>query len=296
MYQVTIEDMLKAGVHFGHPTSKWHPNFRPFIAMKKNGIHIIDLEKSLKQLEIAGREVSKIVRDGGNILFVGTKKQAIDIIQEGADRCGMFYVVERWLGGTLTNFITIKKSIKRLLMLEKESSEIYDNLTKKELNLLEREKFRLADLHRGIKDMKQLPSAIFFVDAIHEHTAIAEAKRLGVPVFGMVDTNSDPEAIDYPIPANDDSIRSIQLVVNYIADVIIEARGGVVDSPGNKPVVAAAAAVAEAVAPVVEEPLEVQEPAEAEVKTEAAEELVPETAEVEEKSTTEEPENDSEKK
>ncbi|NOZ07676.1 MAG: 30S ribosomal protein S2 [FCB group bacterium] len=229
MYQITIEDMLKAGVHFGHPTSKWNPNFKPFIAMKKNGIHIIDLNKTMSQLEIASREISKIVRDGGNILFVGTKKQAVDIIQEGADRCGMFYIVERWLGGTLTNFMTIKKSIKRLLMLEKESSEIYNNLTKKELNLLEREKFRLADLHRGIKDMKQLPAALFFVDAIHESTAIKEGKRLGIPIFGMVDSNSNPKEIDFPIPANDDSIRSIQIVVNYIVDTIIEARGGVVE-------------------------------------------------------------------
>ncbi len=233
MYQITIEDMLKAGVHFGHPTSKWDPNFKPFIAMKKNGIHIIDLNKTMSQLEIAASAVSRIVRDGGNILFVGTKKQAVDIIQEGADKCGMFYIVERWLGGTLTNFMTIKKSIKRLLMLEKESSEIYNNLTKKELNLLEREKFRLADLHRGIKDMKQLPAALFFVDAIHESTAIKEGQRLGIPIFGMVDSNSNPKEIDYPIPANDDSIRSIQLVVNYIVDSIIEARGGVVESPAE---------------------------------------------------------------
>ncbi len=230
MYQIKIEDMLKAGVHFGHPTSKWNPNFKPFIAMKKNGIHIIDLNKTMSQLAIASKEISKIVRDGGNILFVGTKKQAVDIIQEGADKCGMFYIVERWLGGTLTNFMTIKKSIKRLLMLEKESSEIYNNLTKKELNLLEREKFRLADLHRGIKDMKQLPAALFFVDAIHESTAIKEGKRLGIPIFGMVDSNSNPKEIDFPIPANDDSIRSIQIVVNYIVDTIIEARGGVVES------------------------------------------------------------------
>lgn len=229
MYQITIEDMLKAGVHFGHPTSKWNPNFKPFIAMKKNGIHIIDLNKTMSQLTIASREISKIVRNGGNILFVGTKKQAVDIIQEGADKCGMFYIVERWLGGTLTNFMTIKKSIKRLLMLEKESSEIYNNLTKKELNLLEREKFRLADLHRGIKDMKQLPAALFFVDAIHESTAIKESKRLGIPIFGMVDSNSNPKEIDFPIPANDDSIRSIQIVVNYIVDTIIEASGGVVE-------------------------------------------------------------------
>ncbi len=227
MNHITVENLLKAGVHFGHPTSRWNPNYKQFIAMKKNGIHIIDLEKTQSQLEKASREISKIVRGGGNVLFVGTKKQAKDIIQKGADRCGMYYVVERWLGGTLTNFITIKKSIRRLLLLEKESSELYQNLTKKELNLLERERIRLADLHRGIKDMKHLPDALFFVDAIHEHTAIREAKRLNIPLFGIVDSNSDPTQIDYPIPANDDSLRSIQLVVNYIVDTIIEARGGV---------------------------------------------------------------------
>jgi len=231
MYQISIEDLLKSGAHFGHPTSKWHPNYRPYIAMKKNGIHIIDLKRTLAQLELAGKEIARIVKDGGNVLFVGTKKQAQDVVQEAADRCGMYYVVERWLGGTLTNFMTIKKSIKRLMLLEKESSEIYDNLTKKELGLLERERIKLSDLHRGIKDMKHLPHAIFFVDGIHEMTAIREAKRLGIPTFGIVDSNTDPEVVDFPIPANDDALRSIQLIVNYIADRIIEARGGVVEDP-----------------------------------------------------------------
>ena len=230
MDNITIEALVNAGVHFGHPTSKWHPNFKPYIAMKKNGIHIIDLEQTQRQLEKASKEITKLVRDNGTILFVGTKKQAKDVIQLAADRCGMFYVVERWLGGTLTNFSTIKKSIKRLLLLEKESSEIYTNLTKKEMGLLERERIKLGDLHRGIKDMKYLPSAIFFVDGMNESTAIKEATRLGIPTFGIVDSNTDPTPIDFPIPANDDSLKSIHFVVNYIADVIIEGRGGVVES------------------------------------------------------------------
>lgn len=229
MENITIEALVNAGAHFGHPTSKWNPNFKPYIAMKKNGIHIIDLEQTQRQLEKACKEITRLVRDNGTILFVGTKKQAKDVIQMAADRCSMFYVVERWLGGTLTNFATIKKSIKRLLLLEKESSEIYSNLTKKEMGLLERERIKLGDLHRGIKDMKYLPSAIFFVDGMNESTAIKEATRLGIPTFGIVDSNTDPTPIDFPIPANDDSLKSIHFIVNHIADVIIEARGGVVD-------------------------------------------------------------------
>ena len=221
-----IDKFLKAGVHFGHPTSRWNPNYKPYIAMKKNGIHIIDLESTKICLEKAGKEIFKLVKEGGNILFVGTKKQAKDVIQQQADRCGMFYVVERWLGGTLTNFATIKKSIRRLAKLEKESSDIYDNLTKKEINMLDRERIKLSDLHRGIKDMKHLPSAIFFVDGIHEKIAINEAYTLGNPVFGMVDSNTDPSSISYPIPSNDDSIKSINIIVSYIADVIVEAKGG----------------------------------------------------------------------
>ncbi len=230
MDNITIEALLNAGAHFGHPTSKWNPNYKPYIAMKKNGIHIIDLEQTQRQLEKASKEITRITRNDGTILFVGTKKQAKDVIQLAADRCGMFYVVERWLGGTLTNFATIKKSIKRLLLLEKESSEIYTNLTKKELGLLERERIKLGDLHRGIKDMKYLPSAIFFVDGMNESTAIKEARRLGIPTFGIVDSNTDPTPIDFPIPANDDSLKSIHFIVNHIADVIIEARGGVVEN------------------------------------------------------------------
>ncbi len=226
MNQLTVEELIKAGAHFGHPTHRWDPNYKGYITMKKNGVYIIDMEQTSQCMVKAAKEITRIVREGGNVLFVGTKKQAKDAVQQAADRCSMYYIVERWLGGTLTNYGTIKKSIKRLLVLEKESSEIYANLTKKELSMLERERIKLADLHRGIKDMKHLPKALFFVDGIHERIAISEAINLGIPTFGIVDSNTDPRNIDFPIPANDDSMKTIGLIVNYIANVIIEATGG----------------------------------------------------------------------
>ncbi len=226
MNHITVEELIKSGAHFGHPTHCWNPNFKNYISMKKNGVYIIDMEQTSQCMVKAAKEITQIVRDGGNVLFVGTKKQAKDAVQQAADRCSMYYIVERWLGGTLTNYGTIKKSIKRLLILEKESSEIYTNLTKKELSMLERERVKLADLHRGIKDMKHLPKALFFVDGIHERIAISEAKNLGIPTFGIVDSNTDPRNIDFPIPANDDSMKTINLIVNYICDTIIEATGG----------------------------------------------------------------------
>ena len=227
MNQLTVEELIKAGAHFGHPTHRWNPNYKDYITMKKNGVYIIDMEKTSQCMIRAAKEITRIVGDGGNVLFVGTKKQAKDAVQQAADRCSMYYIVERWLGGTLTNYGTIKKSIKRLLVLEKESSEIYANLTKKELSMLERERIKLADLHRGIKDMKHLPKALFFVDGVQERIAISEAINLGIPTFGIVDSNTDPRNIDFPIPANDDSMKTISLIVNYIADTIIEATGGV---------------------------------------------------------------------
>ena len=226
MNQLTVEELIKAGAHFGHPTHRWDPNYKGYITMKKNGVYIIDMEQTSQCMVKAAKEITRIVREGGNVLFVGTKKQAKDAVQQAADRCSMYYIVERWLGGTLTNYGTIKKSIKRLLVLEKESSEIYTNLTKKELSMLERERIKLADLHRGIKDMKHLPKALFFVDGIQERIAISEAINLGIPTFGIVDSNTDPRNIDFPIPANDDSMKTIGLIVNYIANTIIEATGG----------------------------------------------------------------------
>ncbi len=225
MEEIKIQELIKAGAHFGHPVSKWNPQFNPFIIDKKNGIHIINLRSTLSGINKALKELIKTVENGGNILFVGTKPQAKDVIQSSADKCGMFYIIERWLGGTLTNFSTIKKSIRRLKMLEKESSLIYKNITKKERSMLSREKLKLSDLHRGIKDMKYLPDAIFVVDAKHESIAISEAKCLGIPTFGLVDTNTDPFLLDYPIPSNDDSIKSIKLILEYISDSIFEIIG-----------------------------------------------------------------------
>tara|TARA_B100000686_G_scaffold346210_1_gene432404 strand:+ start:421 stop:1224 length:804 start_codon:yes stop_codon:yes gene_type:complete len=226
MEKVSIEDLLKSGAHYGHPISKWNPQYKPFIVAKKNGICIIDLKSTLNYLEKAVKELVGIVKGGGNILFVGTKTQAKDIVQTCADDCGMFYIVERWLGGTLTNFATIKKSINRLVMLDKESSMIYKDKTKKERNMLLREKLKLSDLHRGIKDMKHLPSALFVIDAKHEMIAIEEAKCLGIPTFGLVDTNTDPFTLDFPIPANDDSIKTIKLIMTYVTKSIHDTVGG----------------------------------------------------------------------
>ncbi|UCD37393.1 MAG: 30S ribosomal protein S2 [Fidelibacterota bacterium] len=224
--QVTTENLISTGAHFGHLTRRWHPNYKPFIYMEKNGIHIIDIQQTMNCLNRAIEAVSKIVREGGSVLFVGTKKQAKDVLQREADRSGMYYVVERWLGGTLTNFSTIKRSIKRLQQLEKDADTLYQTLTKKEILRLERERIRLSDQHRGIKDMKQLPDAIYVVDAQFEATVIREARRLEIPIIAIVDSNSDPTLVDYPIPANDDSLRTIQLITSAITDAIIEARGG----------------------------------------------------------------------
>lgn len=221
---LTFDDLLSTGAHFGHLTRKWDPNFQQYILMVKNGIHIINLEETLKELRKAVEFIQSVTSEGGDILFVGTKKNAKNIVQEEADKCSMYYVVERWLGGTLTNYSTIRKSIKRLMLLEKESSPLYDNVTKKEILSLEREMIRLQDLHRGIKDMKGLPDAIFVVDTYQESIAVDEAKLLNIPVAAIVDTNSNPNLIDYPIPANDDSIRAVKLIVSEISKAICESK------------------------------------------------------------------------
>ena len=218
--KITVEQLLESGAHFGHPTSRWDPNFLPYIATKKNGIHIINLQETINCIEKAKLALLKLVQSNGNILFVGTKNQVKDVVSDAADKCGMFYIIERWLGGILTNFATIKKSIKRLEKLEKESSAIYKNLTKKEMSQLERERIKLSDLHRGIKDMKYLPDALFVIDIKNERIAVDEAKILGIPVFGIVDSNTNPKLIDYPIPANDDSIKTVKLILSYLVDSI----------------------------------------------------------------------------
>ena len=234
MPEVKFEDLLGTGAHFGHVTRKWNPNFKPHILLEKNGVHIINLESTIEGFNKAAAFVKEIISKNGEVLFVGTKKQAQDIVQQEADKCSMFYIVERWLGGTLTNFSTIKKSIKRLKMLEKEGSNLYENLTKKETQMLNRERVKLADQHRGIKDMRRLPDAVIVVDAQYEDTAIREAKRLYIPVIAIVDSNTDPTKVDYPIPANDDSIRTIQLIIAALADAVNEARGIVAEKNKKK--------------------------------------------------------------
>ena len=234
MPEVKFEDLLGTGAHFGHVTRKWNPNFKPHILLERNGVHIINLESTIEAFNKASAFIKEIISKNGEVLFVGTKKQAQDIVQQEADKCSMFYIVERWLGGTLTNFSTIKKSIKRLKMLEKEGSNLYENLTKKETQMLNRERVKLADQHRGIKDMRRLPDAVIVVDAQYEDTAIREAKRLYIPVIAIVDSNTDPTKVDYPIPANDDSIRTIQLIISALADAINEARGTVAEKNKKK--------------------------------------------------------------
>jgi small subunit ribosomal protein S2 len=234
MPEVKFEDLLGTGAHFGHVTRKWNPNFKPHILLEKNGVHIINLESTIEGFNKAAAFVKEIISKNGEVLFVGTKKQAQDIVQQEADKCSMFYIVERWLGGTLTNFSTIKKSIKRLKMLEKEGSKLYENLTKKETQMLNRERVKLADQHRGIKDMRRLPDAVIVVDAQYEDTAIREAKRLFIPVIAIVDSNTDPTKVDYPIPANDDSIRTIQLIIAALAGAVNEARGTVAEKNKKK--------------------------------------------------------------
>jgi len=235
MSNVTFEQLWKSGAHFGHLTRKWNPKMKGYIFMSKNGIHIIDLKKTVECLDEASRFIRETVRKGGDVLFVGTKKQAKDIVQNEADRAGMFYVVERWLGGTLTNFSTIKKSIRHLLKLEKDKSSGYgDNLTKKEKLSLERERVKLADLHRGIKDMKRIPDVLVVVDILHDDIAVKEAKRLDIPVIAILDTNADPTEVDFPIPANDDSIQAIQLITTELANAILEAKSSrLVDVPSS---------------------------------------------------------------
>ena len=225
MAQIKFEDLLDTGAHFGHVTRKWHPNYKPYVLTEKNGVHIINLEETILLFEKAMTFLQSIVKKNGEILFIGTKKQAKDIVQQEADRCGMFYIVERWLGGSLTNFTTIKKSIKRLKSLEKEGSSLYDNLTKKETQMLNREKVKLSDQHRGIKDMRKPPDAVVIVDGQYEATAIKEATGMNIPIVALIDSNTDPKIVDYPIPANDDSLRTIQLIIGCIADSILEIKG-----------------------------------------------------------------------
>lgn len=218
-----MKDLLEAGVHFGHPTRKWDPRMKPFIFQERNDIYIIDLMKTLQYVKKAYEAVKEVSRNGGNILFIGTKKQAAQSIKEAAEKCGMYYVNNRWLGGMLTNFSTIKKSIARLKKIERmEVDDTFSMLPKKEVILLLKEKEKLEKNFAGIKDMENLPDMIFVIDPMQEAIAISEARKLHIPVVAVVDTNCNPEVINYPIPGNDDAIRAISLFAGVISSSIIE--------------------------------------------------------------------------
>jgi len=218
-----MKQLLEAGVHFGHQTRRWNPKMKPFIFGERNGIHIIDLQQTLKYFEIAYEFVVNLVAEGGKILFVGTKKQAQETIKEEAERCGMYYVNHRWLGGTLTNFKTIRQSVEKLKRIESwfEDGTI-ERFVKKERLRLERLKNKLEKNLAGIKDMETLPQALYIVDPVYEDIAVKEARKLGIPIVAIVDTNCDPDLIDYIIPGNDDAIRAIKLITSKIADACLE--------------------------------------------------------------------------
>ncbi|BAD75534.1 30S ribosomal protein S2 [Geobacillus sp. G4] len=227
MSVISMKQLLEAGVHFGHQTRRWNPKMKKYIFTERNGIYIIDLQKTVKKVEEAYNFVRELAANGGKILFVGTKKQAQESVKEEAERCDMFYVNQRWLGGTLTNFATIQKRIKRLREIEKmEEDGIFDVLPKKEVIRLKKEKERLEKFLGGIKDMKELPDALFVIDPRKERIAVAEARKLNIPIIGIVDTNCDPDEIDYVIPANDDAIRAVKLLTSKIADAVLEAKQG----------------------------------------------------------------------
>ena len=224
---VSMKQLLEAGVHFGHQTRRWNPKMAPYIYTERNGIHIIDLQKTVGMVDDAYKAVAEIVANGGSILFVGTKKQAQDAIKEEAERCGMFYVNERWLGGMLTNFKTIQSRIKRLQKIEEMSQDgTFDVLPKKEVIAIKKEWEKLEKNLGGIKEMKKLPDAIIIIDPKKERICVAEAHALNIPLIGIADTNCDPEELSYIIPGNDDAIRAVRLIVSKMADAVIEANQG----------------------------------------------------------------------
>lgn len=262
MSVISMKALLEAGVHFGHQTRRWNPKMKKFIFTERNGIYIIDLQKTVKKVDEAYNAIREVAAEGGNILFVGTKKQAQDAVEFEAKRSGQYYVSQRWLGGMLTNFNTIKKSIKRLEEIERmEEDGTFDLLPKKEVIGLKRELEKLNKYLGGIKEMPGTPDMLFVVDPKNEHIAIKEAKKLGIPVAGIVDTNSDPDDLDFPIPGNDDAIRAVKLITAAMADAIIEGRQGEAND--------------------VEEALQVESTEEV-VETEETVEVVEETVETEE--------------
>ena len=248
MAVVSMKQLLEAGVHFGHQTRRWNPKMAEYIFTERNGIYIIDLQKTVKKLEEAYNFVRDTVADGGEILFVGTKKQASDSIRDEATRCGMHYVNVRWLGGMLTNFKTIKQRIKRLEQLRKmEADGTFELLPKKEVVKLQLEIEKLEKFMGGIKNMKQLPAALFIVDPRKEHIAVAEARNLGIPIVAIVDTNCDPDEVDYVIPGNDDAIRAVKLLAGTMANAVLEAKQGQdsLEEPGEQEAPAAEEAAGE---------------------------------------------------
>lgn len=222
---VTMKQLLEAGVHFGHQARRWNPKMQKFIFGARNGVYIIDLQKTIQQVNAVYHYVRESVEAGEDVLFVGTKRQAQEVVREEAARCGMFYVTNRWLGGTLTNFETIKKSIRRLKRIDKMIEEDdYGDLVKKEINKLQKEKVKLDKNLFGIKEMPSLPGVVFIIDTKKENIAVAEAKKLGIASIGIVDTNCDPDDVTYPIPGNDDAIRSIRLFTGIIAEAVLDAK------------------------------------------------------------------------
>jgi len=222
---VPIQELLESGTHFGHQTRRWNPKMKPFIFTERNGIHIIDLNKTVRRLETAEDVVRRTAQAGKAVLFVGTKKQAVDVIRAEAERCNMFFVTERWLGGMLTNWKTIRQNIRHLDHLDRIAQDgTYEKLKKKEVLLLEKERTRMLRTLEGIRKMNGLPGLIYIVDIIKEHGAILEARKLDIPSVAIIDTNCDPDLVEYPIPGNDDAIRSIEVITHAMADAVIEGR------------------------------------------------------------------------
>jgi len=224
MAQVGMKELLEAGVHFGHQTRRWNPKMKDYIFIERSGIYIIDLQQTLKCIDAAREKIKEVARSGGKILLVGTKKQARDTVAEEAARCGMFYVCERWLGGMLTNFRTIRSNIRRLKELDQMSQDgTYEKLSKKEVAQLEKQRQKLEKIFKGIKELDTLPKLVFIIDTKKEKIAVAEASKLKIPIVGIVDTNCDPELVSHPIPGNDDAIRAIKLFCSIASDAVIEA-------------------------------------------------------------------------
>ncbi len=225
MNQITMKDLLSAGVHFGHQTSKWNPKMKPYIFGARNGIYIVDLQKTVKMAQRAFEYIRDEVASGKQIIFVGTKTQAKDVVKEEAQRCGAYYITNRWLGGLLTNFKTIRRGIERLEEIEKMSADgVFNLLSKKEVSKLEKERGKLDESFSGIRTMKKLPELMFVVDPSHENIAVSEAKKIGIPLIALVDTNCDPDPIDYIVPGNDDAIKSIKLFATFASEAVAEGK------------------------------------------------------------------------